>query len=55
LREKKITKFIVRLTGEWKKAILENFGYFWNFLEKKHFLKPFPLQQFSKFNKTKRI
>jgi hypothetical protein len=32
--KKKITKFIVRLTGEWKKQfwkILENFGYFWNF------------------------
>ena len=32
--KKKLQKFIVRLTGEWKKAILENFGYFWIFFGK---------------------
>ena len=32
-KKKKITKFIVRLTGEWKAKNLENFGKFWLFLE----------------------
>ena len=32
--KKKLQKFIVRLTGEWKKAILENFGWFLEFFGK---------------------
>ena len=37
--KKKLQKFIVRLTGEWKKAILENFGKFLEFFGKLTFFE----------------